>query len=81
MRRLPRPQSSVLAVLGFSPARVFPKDARFYVAATGNLRGHGLPALGYGKLLDLSVQENSRLERDEFPLTGCPLESNAPLCR
>ncbi|KAJ0127592.1 hypothetical protein HZ326_29305 [Fusarium oxysporum f. sp. albedinis] len=28
-RRLPRPQSSVLAALGFSPARVFPKDARF----------------------------------------------------
>jgi hypothetical protein len=51
------------------------------VAATGDLRDHGLPALGYGKLLDLSVQENSRLERDEYPLTGCPLESNAPLCR
>jgi hypothetical protein len=29
MRRPPRPQSSVLAALGFSPARVFPKDARF----------------------------------------------------
>ncbi|KAM5527540.1 hypothetical protein FOXYSP1_19902 [Fusarium oxysporum f. sp. phaseoli] len=29
MRRLPRPQSSVLAALGFSPARVFPKDAQF----------------------------------------------------
>ncbi|EXL39202.1 hypothetical protein FOCG_18189 [Fusarium oxysporum f. sp. radicis-lycopersici 26381] len=28
-RRLPPPQSSVLAALGFSPARVFPKDARF----------------------------------------------------
>jgi hypothetical protein len=51
------------------------------VAATGDLRDHGLPAPGYGKLLHLSMQENSRLERDMFPLTGCPLESNAPLCR
>jgi hypothetical protein len=34
------------------------------VAATGNLRDHGLPAFGCGKLLDLSVQENSRLERN-----------------
>jgi hypothetical protein len=40
------------------------------VAATGDLRGHGFPALGYGELLALSVQENSRLERDLFPLTG-----------
>jgi hypothetical protein len=29
MRRLSGPQSCVLASLGFSPARVFPKDARF----------------------------------------------------
>jgi hypothetical protein len=60
--------------MGFSPARVFPKDAWFWIAATGDLRGHGLPALGCGKLLDLSVQESSWLERDVFPLTGCPLE-------
>jgi hypothetical protein len=52
----------------------FPKDARFWVAATGDLRDHGLPTLGCGKLFDLSVQEDSRLERDVFPLTGCPLE-------
>jgi hypothetical protein len=51
------------------------------VAATGDLRDHGLPALGRGRLLDLFVQENSRLERDLFPLTGCPLGSNAPSCR
>jgi hypothetical protein len=66
-------QSSVLVTSGFSPARVFPKDARFWVAATGDLRGHGLPASRYGKLLDLSVQGNSGLERDLFSLTGCPL--------
>jgi len=34
------------------------------VAATGDLKGYGSPAFGHGKLLDLSVQENSRLERD-----------------
>lgn len=51
------------------------------IAATGDLRDHGSPAFGCGKLFDLSVQENSRLERDEFPLTGCPLGRNAPLCR
>jgi hypothetical protein len=28
------------------------------------LGDHGLPASGYGKLFDLSVQENSRLERN-----------------
>jgi hypothetical protein len=33
------------------------------VAATGDLRDYGLPALRCGKLLDLSVEENSRLER------------------
>jgi hypothetical protein len=28
--------------LGFSPVRVIPKDARFLVAATGDLGGHGV---------------------------------------
>jgi len=50
------PQNSVLATLGFSPVRVFPKDARFQVAATSNLRAHRLPTLVNRKLPDLSVQ-------------------------
>ncbi|KAL6405952.1 hypothetical protein AUP68_10507 [Ilyonectria robusta] len=60
--------------LGFFSCEGFPQGCTALVAATGDLRGHRLPALGCGKLFDLSVQENSRLGRDLFPLTGCPLE-------
>jgi hypothetical protein len=38
-------QSSVLAVLGFSPARVFPPGCTPLVAAIGDLGGHKFPAL------------------------------------
>lgn len=60
--------------LGFFSCEGFPQGCTALVAATGDLRGYGLPALGCGKLLDLSVQENSGLGRDMFPLTGCPLD-------
>lgn len=44
------------------------------IATTGDLRYHGSPAFGRGVESHLiSVLENSRLERDVLPLTGCPL--------
>ncbi|KAJ0135116.1 hypothetical protein HZ326_21843 [Fusarium oxysporum f. sp. albedinis] len=52
-----------------------PQSSVLAALATGDLRGHRLHTLGYGKLLDLSVEENSRLEMDMFPLTGRPLET------
>jgi hypothetical protein len=58
---------------GFFSCEGFPQGCTVLVAATGDLRGYGLPALGCGKLLELSVQENSWLERNLFLLTGCPL--------
>ncbi|KAJ9413811.1 hypothetical protein QL093DRAFT_2500799, partial [Fusarium oxysporum] len=63
-RRLPCPQSSVLAALGFSPRGVSPRMYGPRLQLLAILGDHGLPASGYGKLLDLSVQENSRLERN-----------------
>lgn len=64
------PQSSVMAALNFS-CECFPQGCIDLVVAIGDLRGHGLPTLGCGKILGLSMQEDSGLERDLFPLTGC----------
>jgi hypothetical protein len=65
-------QSSVLAILGFSPARVFPQGCAALAVATGDLGGHDFPASGCGKLLGLTRVREFWAGEGSVPADGMP---------